>query len=73
MKNGKHVKPSSICPDSSPLTRREFLKRMGMLGGGIVVFVSAGDVSSWARQFSDFNAFFRIGADGRISCFYRQD
>jgi nicotinate dehydrogenase subunit B len=55
--------------------RREFLKR---LGGGIFVFVSLGD---WAlaqeasRQRggrglpSDFNAFLRIGEDGRVTCF----
>ncbi len=58
-----------------PQTRREFLKR---LGGGIFIFVSLGD---WAlaqeggRQRggrglpSDFNAFLRIGEDGRVSCF----
>ena len=56
-------------------TRREFLKR---LGGGIFIFVSLGD---WAlaqeagRQRggrglpSDFNAFLRIGEDGRVTCF----
>jgi isoquinoline 1-oxidoreductase len=69
MKNEKHVKPSGTCPSSYPVTRRGFLKRLGMLGGGIVVYVSAGDILSWARQLSDFNAFFRIGADGRIACF----
>ncbi len=59
-----------------PQTRREFLKR---LGGGIFIFVSLGD---WAlaqeagRQRggrpglpSDFNAFLRIGEDGRVTCF----
>ncbi|MGD8499501.1 MAG: molybdopterin-dependent oxidoreductase, partial [Phycisphaerales bacterium] len=51
------------------LTRREFLQRMGLLGGGIVVYVSVGDPSSWAQQPTDFNAFLRIGADSRITCF----
>ena len=58
-----------------PQTRREFLKR---LGGGIFIFVSLGD---WAlaqeggRQRggrglpADFNAFLRIGEDGRVTCF----
>jgi len=69
MKNEKHVKPPDIFPYSHPVTRREFLKRMAMLGSGIAVYVSAGDISSWAQRLSDFNAFFRIGADGRISCF----
>ena len=59
MKSEKNIK----------LTRREFLKRMGLLGGGIVVYVSVGDPSSRAQQPTDFNAFFRIGADGRITCF----
>src|SRR5512147_720599 len=56
-------------------SRREFLKR---LGGGIFIFVSLGE---WAlaqeggRQRggrglpSDFNAFLRIGEDGRVTCF----
>ena len=51
------------------VTRREFLKRMGLLGGGIVVYVSIGDPLSWAQQPADFNAFLRIGADGRVACF----
>ena len=51
------------------VTRREFLKRMGLLGGGIVVYVSIGDPLSWAQQAADFNAFLRIGADGRVACF----
>ena len=58
-----------------PQSRREFLKR---LGGGIFIFVSLGD---WAlaqeagRQRgggglpSDFNAFLRIGEDGRVTGF----
>ena len=59
----------------APRTRREFLKR---LGGGIFIFISLGD---WAlaqeagRQRggrglpSGFNAFLRIGEDGRVTCF----
>ncbi len=57
--------------------RREFLK---WLGGGIVVAVSIGDLVDAAevgRQRggrggglpSDFNAFLRIGEDGRVTCF----
>ena len=60
-----NVRPTS----SAQLTRREFFKRMGLLGGGIIVYVSLGDPSSWAQSQADFNAFFRIGADGRITCF----
>jgi isoquinoline 1-oxidoreductase len=70
MKNKKYLKPVISQPaSSSRLTRREFLKHMGLLGGGIVVYVSAGDTLAWTRQPADFNAFFRIGADGRITCF----
>lgn len=65
---------------SLPLKRREFLQRMGVLGGGIVVYVSFGDPSAWAQRPrrggflfaqvpTDFNAFIRIGADGRATCF----
>jgi nicotinate dehydrogenase subunit B len=67
---------------SSPLSRREFLKRIGVLGGGIVVYFSYGVPLSVAQpsrgegyrgaakeEPTDFNAFLRIGADGRISCY----
>jgi isoquinoline 1-oxidoreductase len=59
-----------------PQTRRDFLKR---LGGGIFIFVSLGDFAlaqEAGRQrggrpgmSSDFNAFLRIGEDGRVTCF----
>ena len=62
-----------------PLSRREFLKRMGLLGGGLVVYGTLGDVDAWARAPrtgyagrnvpTDFNAFLRIGADNRVTCF----
>jgi nicotinate dehydrogenase subunit B len=67
---------------SSPLNRREFLKRIGVLGGGIVVYFSYGDALAMAQPSrgeenqgaaregpTDFNAFLRIGADGRIACY----
>ncbi len=57
-------------------SRREFLKR---LGGGIVIFVALTDfleaqeegrVRGFRPQMpSDFNAFLRIGEDGRVTCF----
>jgi nicotinate dehydrogenase subunit B len=58
-----------------PQSRREFLKR---LGGGIFIFVSLGDLAlaqEAGRQRgggglpSDFNAFLRIGEDGRVTGF----
>ena len=70
MKDEKYAKPSNVRPTSSAqMTRREFIKRLGLLGGGIIVYVSFGDLPSWAQSQADFNAFFRIGADGRITCF----
>jgi isoquinoline 1-oxidoreductase len=55
------------------LNRREFLKAVG---GGIIIFFSTGDLTAQERRPpgyqdlpTDFNAFLRIGADGRITCF----
>jgi isoquinoline 1-oxidoreductase len=59
-----------------PLGRREFFR---LMGGGLFIFFSIAD-SAFAqerpreRRFSqslpdDFNAFLRIGKDGRVSCF----
>ena len=56
-----------------PLSRREFLK---LLGGGVVILFSVGDPAILEAQRrrgeplpDDFNAFLRIGEDGRVSCF----
>ncbi len=56
-----------------PLSRREFLK---LLGGGIVILFSTGDPLLLEAQRrrghplpDDFNAFLRVGEDGRVSCF----
>jgi isoquinoline 1-oxidoreductase len=51
------------------LSRREFLKRMGLLGGGLVVYITFGDPPFGAGQAADFNAYLKIGADGRVFCF----
>jgi isoquinoline 1-oxidoreductase len=59
---------------ANELSRRDFLK---LLGGGIVVVVSFGESSllqQEARRRSpgypeDFNAYLRIGEDGRVTCF----
>lgn len=54
----------------SSLDRREFLKRAG---GGIFILFTIGNLD-WeiqerqGRLPSDFNAFLRIGEDGRVSC-----
>jgi len=57
------------------LSRRDLLKT---LGGGIIIFFCIGDSSVLEAQRrgggrgslpDDFNAFLRIGADGRVTCF----
>ena len=55
------------------LSRREFLEAVG---GGIVIFFSCGDLTAQERRPpgsqelpADFNAFLRVGADGRVTCF----
>jgi len=60
---------------SFPLDRREFLK---LMGGGIFIFFPFGDSVALQQEASrrrvrpslptDFNAFLRIGEDGRVSC-----
>ena len=53
------------------IDRREFLK----LTGGVLVLFTIGDTSVFAQGQprpslpTDFNAFLRIGEDGRVSCF----
>ena len=54
------------------LNRREFLK---LLGGGIIVTFSVGDLFALQERRrgsgypEDFNAYLRVGEDGRVSCF----
>jgi isoquinoline 1-oxidoreductase len=54
-----------------PLTRREFLK---LTGGGIFIFFTIGDSIAFAQSRGseypeDFNAYLRIGEDGRVTCY----
>ncbi len=56
-----------------PLSRRDFIK---LAGGGIVILFTVGEPSSLEAQRQrgqplpdDFNAFLRVGEDGRVSCF----
>jgi isoquinoline 1-oxidoreductase len=61
------------------MNRREFLKRMGVLGGGIIIGFHTLDRQAWARRPrtgflgggipTDFNAFLRIGADNRVALY----
>ena len=62
---------SDIITDPN-LTRREFIKS---LGGGIIILFCIGDLSVLEAQRrgrgypEDFNAYLRIGGDGRVTCF----
>jgi isoquinoline 1-oxidoreductase len=65
----------SDIPTFAPVDRREFFKR---LGGGILIFVAidslmgqeeGGRFRGRPSMPSDFNAFLRIGEDGRVTCF----
>ena len=68
----------AIVPPAS-VTRRDFLKRMGLLGSGLIVYAAVGDTRAFARAVregypgarvpDDFNAFLKIGADSRVTCF----
>ena len=72
-------KESGLSAPFTSLSRREFLKRMGLLGGGLIVYCTIGDTTAQARAPregflgsnvpTDFNAFLRIGADNRVTCF----
>ena len=59
-------------PSGVQMDRREFLK---LAGGGILLYFTVGDLSVLAQQRqgrslpTDFNAFLRIGEDGRVSCY----
>ncbi|MGD9062471.1 MAG: molybdopterin-dependent oxidoreductase, partial [Desulfobacterales bacterium] len=61
---------------SSNMNRRQFLKRLGVLGGGVIIGFNTFDSRLWARKPragflgagipTDFNAFLRIGVDNRV-------
>ncbi len=58
------------------LSRRDFIQT---LGGGIIIMMALGDMTLFGQEGSgrrsrpslptDFNAFLRIGEDGRVSCY----
>lgn len=70
---------SSLKAPFASLSRRSFLKRMGLLGGGLIIYCAIGDIAAHARAPrtgysgsnipTDFNAFLRIGIDNRVTCF----
>jgi len=73
MKEEKEQELNSDNTSPTTLNRRDFLK---LLGGGIIITFSAGDVLAQERgrrrgrdESTDFNAYLKIGEDGRVSCF----
>jgi nicotinate dehydrogenase subunit B len=73
MKNEQqnNFKKSVISPEID-YDRRDFLKKMGLLGGGIIVYCTIGNPIKSSAQLGpppDFNAFLRIGTDERVTCF----
>jgi len=53
------------------LDRRQFLQRLGVLGGGLVFYITLGEPADLlgAGLPDDLNAYLSIGADGRVKCF----
>jgi len=73
MKDHPDVELAEISTVSeSGMNRRQFLK---LTGGGIFLFFTIGDLEALAQRRqgrslpSDFNAFLKIGEDGRVSCY----
>jgi isoquinoline 1-oxidoreductase len=75
--NTKDAKPPVVddVSSSSGLSRRDFLK---LMGGGIIIAFTYGEAFPFqetpGRRFggsypADFNAYLRIGQDGRVTCF----
>ena len=68
----KNLKKSVTSPEIDS-DRRDFLKKMGLLGGGIIVYCTIGNPLKSAAQFGgpppDFNTFLRVGTDERVTCF----
>jgi nicotinate dehydrogenase subunit B len=62
------------CSEDIDYDRRDFLKKMGLLGGGIIIYCTIGNPGKSMAQpesgtFPDFNTFIRIGTDERVTCF----
>jgi nicotinate dehydrogenase subunit B len=78
-KDAHHDYETGMTASAVTMDRRQFLKRLGVLGGGLIVYFTLGDSVASARMPRtgflgdripvDFNAFLRIGADGRVTCY----
>jgi len=67
--NGQKLQVAESGRDESlyPVNRRGFLQGLG--GGIVIFFMVGGDTSRAGRGRPDFNAYLRIGEDGRVTCF----
>ena len=84
-KDGSNMNQDPYCEAEFPdlltgpqIDRREFLK---ITGTGIILFFTIGDLSTFSQEVpggrggarrglpTDFNAFLKIGEDGRVSCY----
>jgi nicotinate dehydrogenase subunit B len=58
---------------SDPVDRRAFFKLLGILGGGILIYFALDKNFSYgqmpAPDTSDFNAYLKIGTDGKVTCY----
>ena len=71
MKEDKAGMMSHATGSPTLLDRREFLQRLGVLGGGLIFYITVGDPAALlgAGLPDDFNAYLSIGAGGRVKCF----
>ena len=71
MSKDRAITPGNQAPATTGISRREFLKRMGVLGGGLVFYITVADPADLlgAAEKGDFNAYLAIGDEGRVKCF----
>ena len=77
MQNTTAANDTKTSAFSLPVDRREFLKTMGILGGGILICCTVGDSLAQEAERprprslypADWNVYLRIGTDGKVTCF----
>jgi len=69
MSRNRASNPGSQAPAVPGISRREFLKRIGALGGGLIFTITIADPAELLGAVDDLNAYLAIGAEGRVKCF----
>ena len=69
MSKDKATVPGFQTLSTPGISRREFLKRMGVLGGGLIFYITVADPMELLGAAEDLNAYLAIGAEGRVKCF----